>query len=215
MYDWAYDLVVRVIDWGGYAGVFLLLLLETMFPPMPSEIILPIAGMRAATGPLGLPGVVLAGTAGAMTGNYLWYRIARAIGLERLHRFVLAHGRWLGIDWADVEKVQRLFDRHGAGTVFVARMLPAVRTFISIPAGIVNMPLARFLIWSTAGTMGWSALLAGAGFALGTQYRDVELIAGPLTTAVIVAVLVWYVWRQLTWRRRHPRLADERADRRP
>ena len=215
MYDWAYDLVVRVIDWGGYAGVFLLLLLETMFPPMPSEIILPIAGMRAATGPLGLPGVVLAGTAGAMTGNYLWYRIARAIGLERLHRFVLAHGRWLGIDWADVEKVQRLFDRHGAGTVFVARMLPAVRTFISIPAGIVNMPLMRFLIWSTAGTMGWSALLAGAGFALGTQYRDVELIAGPLTTAVIVSVLVWYVWRQLTWRRRHPRPEGERADRRP
>ena len=114
-----------------------------------------------------------------------------------------------------MEEAQRLFDRHGGGIVFTARLLPAVRTFISIPAGIVNMPLMRFLLWSTAGTMGWSALLAGAGFALGTQYRDVELIAGPLTTAVIVSVLVWYVWRQLTWRRRHPRPEGERADRRP
>ena len=104
MFDWAYDFVVLVIDTGGYAGVFALLLFETMFPPMPSEVILPLAGMRAATGPLGLPGVILAATAGAMTGNYLWYRIARAIGLERLNRFVLRHGRWLGIDWADIER---------------------------------------------------------------------------------------------------------------
>jgi membrane protein DedA with SNARE-associated domain len=203
MFDWAYDWVIGVIGWGGYAGVFLLLLCETMFPPMPSEIILPIAGMQAASGPLGLGGVVLAGTAGAMTGNYLWYRIARAIGLERLHRFVLAHGRWLGIDWADVEKVQRLFDRHGSGTVFAARMVPAVRTFISIPAGIVNMPQVRFMLWSTAGTLGWSALLAGAGFALGVNYREIDTVAGPLTTAVVAVCLGWYLWRQLTWRRRH------------
>jgi membrane protein DedA with SNARE-associated domain len=211
MYDW----VIGVIGWGGYAGVFLLLLFETMFPPMPSEIILPIAGMEAATGPLGLTGVVLAGTAGAMTGNYLWFRIARAIGIDRLRRFVLAHGRWLGVDWADVEKVQRLFDRHGAGTVFAARMVPAVRTFISIPAGIVQMPQVRFLLWSTAGTLGWSALLAGAGFALGANYREIDTVAGPLTTAVVAVCLCWYLWRQLTWRRRHPRPADGRGDRRP
>ncbi len=111
--------------------------------------------------------------------------------------------------------MQRLFDRHGAGTVFTARMLPAVRTFISIPAGIVSMPLTRFMLWSTAGTFGWSALLAGAGFALGAQYRDIELIAGPLTTAVVAVCLAWYVWRQLTWRRRHPRPADGRADTHP
>ena len=203
MYDWVYDLVIRVIDWGGYAGVFLLLLFETMFPPMPSEIILPLAGMRAAAGPLDLPGIVLAGTAGSMTGNYLWYRIAQAIGFERLHHFVGRHGRWLGVDLADVEKVQRLFDRHGAGTVFTARLLPAVRTFISIPAGIVAMPLGRYMLWSTAGTLGWSALLAGAGYALGANYRDIETVAGPLTTGIVTICLAWYVWRQLTWKRRH------------
>jgi membrane protein DedA with SNARE-associated domain len=202
MYDWAYDLVNRIIDWGGYPGVFLLLLLETMCPPMPSEIILPVAGMRAATGPLGLPGVIAAATAGAMTGNYLWYRIARAIGLERLRRFILRHGRWLGIDWADIERVQRLFDRHGSGTVFTARMIPAVRTFISVPAGIVNMPQLRFLLWSTAGTLGWNVLLAGGGYALGSRWRDVGIVAGPLTTGVVVVILAWYAWRQLTWNRR-------------
>lgn len=205
MFDWAYDFVVLVIDTGGYAGVFALLLFETMFPPMPSEVILPLAGMRAATGPLGLPGVILAATAGAMTGNYLWYRIARAVGLERLHRFVLRHGRWLGIDWADIEKVQRLFDRHGGGTVFIARMLPAIRTFISIPAGIVNMKLVRFLAWSTAGTAIWSAGLAAAGFTLETRVHDVELVIAPLTTAIVASILLWYLWRQLTWRRRHPK----------
>lgn len=205
MYDWAYDWISWLIDTGGYAGVFLLLLFETMFPPMPSEIILPIAGMRAAVGPLGLPGVIIAATAGAMTGNYLWYLFARAIGITRLRNFVERHGRWLGIDWHDVERVQRLFGRHGSGTVFAARMVPAIRTFISIPAGIVNMPKLRFLLWSTAGTMGWNILLGGGGYMLGTNYRDVELVAGPLTTAVVAVILAWYAWRQLTWHRRpHP-----------
>jgi membrane protein DedA with SNARE-associated domain len=215
VFDWAYEWVIWLIDRGGYGGVYLLLLFETLFPPMPSEVILPVAGMRSAAGVIGLPGLLFAATAGAMTGNYLWYRAAKAIGIERLRRFVLGHGRWLGIDWADVEKVQRLFERHGAGTVFTARMLPAIRTFISIPAGIVNMPAARFMIWSTAGTLGWNVLLAGAGYALGTRYRDIGLVAGPLTTAVVVSILAWYVWRQLTWRKRHPRPADARSGTRP
>ena len=116
LFDWAYDWVIRLIDMGGYAGVFLLMLLETMFPPMPSEVILPVAGMRAADGALGLPGVIFAATAGAMTGNYLWYRIARAIGIERLRGFIIATAAGWRSTGADVEKVQRLFDRHGAGT---------------------------------------------------------------------------------------------------
>ena len=107
MTDW----VIRLIDYGGYAGVFLLMLLETMFPPIPSEVILPIAGMRAANGPLGLGGVVASGTAGAMTGNLIWYLVARSIGLDRFRAFIERHGRWLTLDWYDVEKVQRLFGR--------------------------------------------------------------------------------------------------------
>lgn len=199
MTDW----VIRLIDYGGYAGVFLLMLLETVFPPIPSEVILPIAGMRAANGSLSLSGVVASGTAGSMVGNLIWYLVARSIGLDRFRAFIERHGRWLTLDWYDVEKVQRLFGRFGAGIVFVGRMLPTIRTFISVPAGIVRMRLARFLIWSTIGTAGWSALLAAAGYALGARFHAIDEVAGPVSSAIVAAILIWYVWRQLTWHRRH------------
>ena len=196
--------VIVLIDRGGYAGVFALMLLETVFPPIPSEVVLPIAGMRAANGPLGLPGVILASTLGTMTGNAIWYFAARAIGLDRFRTFVRRYGRWMAFDWYDVEKVQRLFGRFGPWIVFAARMLPTIRTFISIPAGIVRMHLLRFLIWSTIGTALFAAALAGAGYLAGKEFHRVEEIAGPISSGVIVAILAWYVWRQLTWHRRHP-----------
>ena len=198
MYDW----VIQLIDWGGYAGVFLLTLLETMVPPIPSEVVLPLAGMRAAQGALGLPGVIVAATAGSMLGNFLWYLLARAIAPERFRQFIDRHGRWLTMDWRDVEKVQGQFQRHGAGIVFVGRMIPAFRTFISIPPGILRMPVARYLFWSTLGTAIWSAALAGGGYALGAGFERIEEVAAPLTTGIIVLAVAWYLWRQLTWSRR-------------
>lgn len=201
MADW----VIQLIDRGGYAGVFALMLLETVFPPIPSEVVLPIAGMRAANGPLGLPGVILASTLGTMTGNTIWYLAARAVGLDRFQAFIVRYGRWLTLDWYDIEKVQRLFGRFGPWIVFFGRMLPTIRTFISVPAGILRMNLALFLIWSTAGTALFAAALAGAGYAAGRQFHRIEEIAGPISSAVVVAILAWYVWRQLTWHRRHLR----------
>jgi len=198
MTDW----VIRLIDWGGYAGVFALMLIETIFPPLPSEVILPLAGMRAANGPLGLGGVVASATAGAMVGNYFWYLLARSIGLERFRAFVTRHGRWLTLDWGDVEKVRRLFDRFGAGLVFLGRMLPTIRTFISVPAGLVDMSLVKFLIWSTLGTAIWSGVLAGAGYLLGREFQAIDAVAGPVSSIVVAAILLWYVWRQLTWNTR-------------
>jgi membrane protein DedA with SNARE-associated domain len=198
MYDW----VIQLIDWGGYAGVFLLTLLETMFPPIPSEVVLPLAGMRAAQGPLGLLGVILFATAGSMLGNFLWYLIARAISPDRFRRFIDRHGRWLTMDWRDVEKVQGHFERHGAGIVFLGRMIPAFRTFISIPPGILRMPVARYLFWSTLGTGLWSAALAGGGYALGANFERIEEVAGPLTTGIVLIAAAWYLWRQITWSRR-------------
>jgi membrane protein DedA with SNARE-associated domain len=196
------DWVIRLVDWGGYAGVFLLSLLETIVFPLPSEVILPVAGMRAANGPLGLPGVILAATAGSMTGNAIWYFAARSIGLDRLRVFIERHGRWLALDWRDVERVQALFQRFGAGIVLVGRMLPVIRTFVSIPAGVARMSPARFLIWSTIGTFLFAAALAGAGFAAGTQFHRVDEIAGPVSSAFVAGILVWYLLRQLTWHRR-------------
>ena len=197
MYDW----VIQLIDWGGYFGVFLLMLLETMFPPLPSELILPLAGMRAAQGPLGLGGVILFATAGAMLGNFLWYLLARAIKPDRFRHFIERHGRWITMDWRDVEKMQRHFDRHGGGIVLVGRMIPALRTFISVPPGILRMPVARYLAWSTVGTAGWSAALAACGYALG-GFERIEEVAAPVTTVIILSGILWYGWRQLTWNRR-------------
>ena len=198
MYDW----VIELIDWGGYLGIFLLMLLETMFPPIPSEVILTLAGIRAAQGPLGLPGVIVFATAGAMLGNFLWYMAARAVTPERFRHFIERHGRWVALDWRDVEKISGQFERHGAMIVMVGRVLPALRTFISVPPGLLRMPVGRYLLWSTLGTATFSAALALGGYGLGLSFERVEEIVAPIAVALIGAGLIWYVWRQLTWGRR-------------
>ncbi len=165
---------------------------------------MPVAGVRAASGPLTLWGVIASGTAGAMFGNFFWYLLARVIGIDRFRPFIEKHGRWLTLDWLDVEKAETLFGRFGGVVVGVGRMLPTVRSVVSIPAGLLHMRLKGFLLWSTIGTAGWSAALAVAGYMLGRQFGDIEKIMGPLSAAVIAAIVLAYLYRQLTWRRRHP-----------
>jgi membrane protein DedA with SNARE-associated domain len=198
------DWTIRMIDDTGYVGVFLLMFLETIFPPIPSEVIMPIAGVRAANGPLTLWGVIASGTGGAMLGNLFWYALARVIGIRRFRPFIERHGRWLTMDWGDVEKAERLFGRFGHWLVMVGRVLPTIRSVISIPAGMLNMRLKGFLIWSTIGTAAWTAMLASAGWGLGKAFHDVERILGPLSTAIVALIVLAYIWRQLTWRKRHP-----------
>lgn len=200
MTDW----VVWLIDTTGYIGVFFLMLAETVFPPIPSEVIMPIAGVRSARGVMTLPGVIASGTAGAMLGNCFWYLLARVIGMERFHPFIDKHGRWLTMDWGDVVKAERLFGKYGAVFVGVGRMLPTLRSLISVPAGLLHMRLRSFLVWSTIGTAGWSAALASAGYLLGRRFQEIEKILGPLSAAIIGAIVIGYLWRQLTWRKRHP-----------
>jgi len=198
------DWTIRLIDQTGYVGIFLLMFLETVFPPIPSEVIMPVAGARAARGPLTLWGVIASGTAGAMLGNLFWYALARVIGMKRFRPFIEKYGRWLTMDWDDVEKAEKLFGRFGGTIVSVGRMLPTIRSVISIPAGLLSMRLKTFLIWSTLGTAGWTAILATAGWGLGMAFDDVEKILGPLSTLIIVLIVAAYVWRQITWRKRHP-----------
>jgi membrane protein DedA with SNARE-associated domain len=198
------DWTIRLIDETGYVGIFLLMFLETIFPPIPSEVIMPIAGVRAAQGPLSLWAVIASGTAGAMLGNLFWYALARVIGLRRFRPFIEKYGRWLTMDWDDVEKAERLFGRFGGAIVSIGRLLPTIRSIISIPAGMLEMRLKSFLLWSTLGTVAWTAMLATAGWGLGHAFRDIEKVLGPLSTAVIAAIVAAYIWRQLTWRKRHP-----------
>ena len=199
MADW----VIRMIEQAGYFGVFLLMFLETVFPPVPSEVIMPLAGLSAGRGHMTLWGVIVAGTAGAMFGNFFWYLLARVIGIERFRPFIERHGRWLTLDWPDVEKAERLFGRFGGWVVGLGRMMPTIRSVVSIPAGLLHMRLKTFLIWSTLGTAGWSAILALAGYVLKQQFQDIEKVLGPLSSIVIAAIALLYVWRQLTWHKRH------------
>ena len=199
MDEWVFQLV----EGGGLAGIFLLMLLETVFPPIPSEVIMPVAGVVAARGDLSLAGVIIAGTLGAMAGNLFWYLVARTIGLHRFRPLIERHGRWLTLDWPEVERAQNLFARFGAAIVGFGRMIPTVRSVVSLPAGLVRMRLSRFLLWSTIGTAVWSAGLAVAGWVLGRQFEQVERFIGPISTGVIVLIVVTYVWRQLTWSRRN------------
>jgi membrane protein DedA with SNARE-associated domain len=192
--------IIDLVDWAGYWGVALLMLLETVFPPVPSEVIMTVAGVSAARGNMTLEGTILAGTAGAMLGNGFWYWLAIKFGEARMHGFIDKYSRWLTLDWDEIERGERLFERRGSIIVLVARMIPTLRSLISIPAGLFKMSLRRFLVFSTIGTMGWSAALAGAGYFLGSQFGDVEKWLGPLSFAVIVLIVLTYLWRVITWK---------------
>lgn len=196
MSDW----IIRLIDQAGYLGIGFLMFLETVFPPIPSEVIMPVAGLGAARGKFDLMGVIAAGTMGAMLGNYFWYLAARVVGIDRFRPFIQRFGRFLTLDWAEIEKAQKLFGRQGWAIVFFGRMLPTLRSLISIPAGLLKMRLSTFFIWSTIGTTCWTVLLAVAGYLLGRRFAEVELVIGPLSIAVIVVIIAGYVWRLATWK---------------
>jgi membrane protein DedA with SNARE-associated domain len=192
--------IIELVDTAGYWGVGLLMLLETVFPPVPSELIMTIAGLSAARGNMSLGGAIVAGTAGAMLGNWLWYWVAVKFGRARLQAFIERHSRWLTLEWAEVQRGEQLFEKHGAVIVLIARMIPTLRSLVSIPAGLFGMSLPRFLMFSTLGSAGWTAALAGAGFYLGSAFEDVERIVGPVSAVVMGGIALAYVWRLMRWK---------------
>ena len=191
---------MRLIEQSGYLGVGFLMFLETIFPPIPSEIIMPFAGVTAAKGELELSLVILSGTAGAMLGNIFWYLAARALGIDRLRPLVERHGRWLTVTWPEVERAHRWFESHGVAFVLIGRLIPTMRSLVSIPAGLLKMRFRDFFIASTLGTFVWTAILAGAGFRLKSDFHQVDQWMAPLADAVIVVIIVGYVWRLITHR---------------
>ena len=192
--------VVRLIEQSGYLGVGFLMFLETVFPPIPSEVIMPIAGVAAANGQLNLWLVIASGTAGAMLGNIFWYLAARALGLERLKPLVDLHGRWLTVNWRELQRAQRWFERRGIAFVLIGRLIPTMRSLVSIPAGLLKMRFRNFLIASTLGTLAWTAVLAGAGYRLRSDVGQVDQFLAPAADAVLVVLLLAYVWRLVTHR---------------
>ena len=186
----------------GSLGIAVLMFAENVFPPIPSELIMPLAGFSAARGELNLMIVIIAGSIGSLLGAVLWYYIGRKIGAERLELWAAKHGRWLTLSPKEVEQSCAWFNHHGGKTVFIGRLIPAVRTLISVPAGIAGMPLGSFLLYSAAGTILWTALLATAGYLLESQYDKVAHWMNPISNVVIGLVVLGYLYRVIRFRQR-------------
>ena len=184
----------------GYAGIALLMLLENVFPPIPSEVIMPLAGYTAARGDLSLPLVIAAGTVGTWAGATFWYFIGRLLDEDKLRGFVGRHGRWLGMSRAEFNRVDRWFDNHGRWAVLFGRVVPTIRTLISVPAGSFRMPFLTFAIYTFIGSLVWNAALALVGQAMGENYEAVKGWLGPVSTTIIAALVLFYLYRVITYR---------------
>jgi membrane protein DedA with SNARE-associated domain len=202
-----FDWITGFIERTGYFGIALLMFAENVFPPIPSELIMPLAGFTAARGELSIVGAVLVGSVGSVLGSTLWYFAGYWLGGDRLKRFAARHGRWLTVTPDEIDKADAWFDRHGRKAVLIGRLVPAVRTLISVPAGISEMHLAPFLIYSGIGTLVWTTLLGGAGFLLESQYEQVAAWVDPVSNVVIGVLVLWYIYRVATFghRSRHTR----------
>lgn len=197
--------IVHLVANGGYIGIAFLMFLENVFPPIPSEIIMGLAGIEVGQGQMNFEAVVFAGTVGSTLGNYAWYLLGRFYGFRRLEGFVNRWGRWLTLEWEDIQKINRLFTRHGGKIVFVLRFMPAFRTIVSLPAGLFRMGHLRFLIATFAGAMIWNVILTGAGYYLGRNFSKIDDYVGPISTAAIAAIVLFYVYRVITWKPRAKR----------
>lgn len=189
---WVADVMVAL----GAAGVGLLTALETIFPPIPSEVVLPLAGYLAERGRMGLLAVVVSATVGGLVGAVALYEVSRRLGQERAAGLV---ARIPLVDREDVDRAIGWFARHGGASVFFGRLIPGVRSLISLPAGAARMPLGRFIAFTTAGTLVWNVLLIGAGYLLGSQWQQAEQYSSYLNYALyaaMIGVVGWLVVRR-------------------
>ncbi len=193
MFDW----ITGVIGKLGYLGVLALTFLENLFPPIPSELVIPLAGFVAAKGELNLYVVIGLASAGSLLGSTVWYVVGRRIGERRLKKWIDQHGRWLTLGTHDVDAAKSWFTRHGRAAVFLGRLMPGVRTFVSLPAGFSKMPAIPFLLYSAMGTAIWTTVLAYAGVLLQSNFVRVEAYMNVATNILIVAGVILLVRRYL------------------
>lgn len=196
--QWVQD----VLGTAGPLGLFFLLLIENLFPPIPSELVLPLAGFLVGKGEMGAVQALLAATAGSLLGAYILYFLGRWGGRSLVLRF----GRGLRVTPKDLDRADRWFDKSGGSVVFFARMVPGARSVVSIPAGMLKMPLAKFTVLSAAGSAIWNTLLIGAGWLLGENWSRITDIVGPVSNVllIVMAVLVcgalaWWLYARRSW----------------
>ncbi len=194
MTGWIADL----IDAFGALGVALLMALENLFPPIPSELILPFAGFLVGRGELGFLPALVASTAGSLFGALILYALGRWGG----RKLILRYGRFLRVKEADLDRAEGWFDKYDEWVVLFGRMVPGVRSVVSIPAGMLRTPFLRFVLLTTAGSAAWNTLLLGAGWYLGENWQQIEGFVGSVSNFVLILVAVALVATVIWWWRR-------------
>jgi membrane protein DedA with SNARE-associated domain len=187
--------ITKTMESLGYLGIGFLMFMENLFPPIPSELIMPLAGFTVSKGEMNFQYAVLAGVVGTILGTLLWYYGGLFIGEKRIRELADRYGKWIGVTGNDIDKVNRWFYRHGTKAVLFGRLVPGIRTLISLPAGISGMRLMPFLVYSTIGTTIWTFALTYAGFALGANYELVDEYLAPVSKVVLaILVVVFIIW---------------------
>lgn len=198
---------VGVMETLGGPGAGLIVALENLFPPIPSEVILPLAGFTAAQGSFSLLSAILWTTAGSLVGALVLYELGRVVGRDRVKQLA---GRLPLVNENDIDVAERWFTRHGAKAVFFGRMLPIIRSAISVPAGVEKMPVLQFVAYTLAGSAIWNTIFIVAGYQLGERWTEVEQYAEVLqyvVVAVAVALVAWFVISRIVRRQRaHPQV---------
>jgi membrane protein DedA with SNARE-associated domain len=200
--NWATDVIEKL----GYTGVFLMIVLENVFPPIPSEAILPLAGFLAGEGEMWLPGVILAATLGAVVGALILYYIGVLVGDSRLRWLIQRYGKWFAIKESDLDTANGWFDRYGGPAVMICRVVPIVRSLISLPAGLRRMPLSQFVLYTALGSLVWNCVLVLTGWWLGDNWEEVGTYVDFLEIPVILAAVGavgWFVWKRMIAPRRN------------
>lgn len=194
--------ITGVMESYGYAGIFFLILMENIFPPIPSEVVLTVGGFMTTTSGMTVFGVIAASTAGSVSGAIILYYLGRWLSVERLEGIIERHGKWLRVKKQDLYKADAWFDRYGNWTVFFGRLIPVVRSLISIPAGMSGMKLKWFLLFTTAGTLIWNTILVFIGSAVVENreaiMRQLELYSNFVYVLLILGAIVgvWYFIRK-------------------
>lgn len=194
--------IINLIEQGGYWGILFLMALENIFPPIPSELIMGLGGVAVARGTMTFWPLLLAGTVGSTFGNYCWFLLGDRFGYRRLRPFVDRWGRWLTMEWHDVEQATAFFRRHGQWVVFAMRFSPFLRTMISLPAGLAHMGHGRFLLFTFAGAAVWNTLLIHGGRLAAQYLGGFEGALGWGLVALTAGFVIWYIWRVATWKPR-------------
>ena len=189
----------------GYGGIALVMFAENLFPPIPSELVMPFGGFIVAQGDMHIAGVLAAGTAGAVLGALALYYLGMWADEVIVRRFIRRYGRFFLISEKDMDRTMEFFERHGQKMVFFGRLIPLVRSLISVPAGMNRMPLGRFLLWTTLGSLIWNTILTSAGVALGAKWEDVlhimERYEKVALGLIALGVAAFLVTRVMQWRK--------------